>query len=160
MRTGVALFAVAVLGCSSRSRMSPGPDREWVTLEEYERRVPGKGPQPVVAVPAGAEVRLKFTRQPSATPFWTTRLAEDNPFETLELPALAFKARLPFFLDLERMAVSVDKERWWNLGQVLFSDSMAADISLAAGGRPPVTRPIDVFVFTNFGWSASLRALK
>lgn len=156
MRTWVALCAVAVAGCSSRERRgAPGPDREWITLEEYQKREPGKGRAPVVEVPAGAEVRLKFSRNPSPTPFWTTTLADDNPLETVDLPPLAFKARHRFYLDTERMAISVDKERWWNLGQVLFAESMAGDVSVGT-----VTRPVDVFVFINFGWFASLRAQK
>jgi len=158
MRTWMAWCAVVAAGCSSRDRSwAPGPERQWITLEEFQGRELRKGTAPVVEVPPDTELRVRLTREPSPTPFWTTKLGEDNPLAMTDTPTFSVKVRRPVYLDLERMTLSVDKERWWTLGQVLFPDFMAAEFTFAREGKEVVTRPLDAYVYVHFGWPRVIR---
>lgn len=136
-----ALYLLAVAGCSSHAT-APDRNQEWLTLEQYKARAATPGSilvNPVVSVPAGAEIELRISKKPTEVVgdkmdsiFYDALEPVDEQMVTVRL-----RAKKTVYLDLEHLLASTDKESWIPLAYHFFPFCRDTKVTVRTGGATP-----------------------
>ncbi len=142
-----ALYLVATAGCSSHPT-APDRNQEWLTLDQYKARASSPGlilVNPVVSVPAGAEIELRISKKPTEVVGDKMDFIFYDALEPIDeqMVSVRLRAKKAVYLDLEHLLASTDKESWMPLAYHFFPFCRDTRVTIKTGGvTPDVVVPV------------------